>query len=118
MCNVTDEQDTSKGGEDAGSPLGEIKQGVQRMRGELDTLRAKVEAVHEEVQTLRDAPPSDSQLLTREEAAKVLRISVRKLDTLEAAGEIRAIRIGRLVRYHPETVDAFIRRRSREGSKR
>lgn len=39
---------------------------------------------------------SDTErLLTRDEAADVLNVSVRKLDALEEAGEIQAIRIGR-----------------------
>jgi hypothetical protein len=35
---------------------------------------------------------------------------VRKLDALEEAGDIQAVRIGRSVRYHPETLDRFVRR--------
>lgn len=58
--------------------------------------------------------PDTARLLTREEAADVLNVSVRTLDALEEAGKIRAIRIGRSVRYHPETVDRFVRRRAEE----
>jgi excisionase family DNA binding protein len=58
-----------------------------------------------------------ARLLTREEAADVLNVSVRKLDALEEAGKIQAIRIGRSVRYHPEVLDRFIRRQV-EGSDR
>jgi excisionase family DNA binding protein len=60
---------------------------------------------------------SDTErLLTRDEAADVLNVSVRKLDALEEAGEIQAIRIGRSVRYHPEVLDRFIRRQAqRDG---
>jgi len=52
------------------------------------------------------------RLLTRDEAAEVLGISVRKLDALEEAGQIQAVRIGRSVRYHPDVLDRFIRRRA------
>lgn len=55
------------------------------------------------------------RLLDREEAADVLGISVRKLDSLEEAGEIQAIRIGRSVRYHPDVLDRFMRRRAGGG---
>lgn len=58
------------------------------------------------------------RLLTREQAAEVLGISVRKLDALEEAGEIQAIRIGRSVRYHPDILERFIRRRARKNSGR
>jgi len=59
---------------------------------------------------------SDTErLLTREEAADVLNVSVRKLDALEEAGEIQAIRIGRSVRYHPDVLDRFIRRQADES---
>lgn len=61
---------------------------------------------------------SDTErLLTREEAADVLNVSVRKLDALEEAGEIQAIRIGRSVRYHPEVLDRFIRRQVEEADR-
>lgn len=65
-----------------------------------------------------DSPGSSEILLTREEAAKRLRISVRTLDDLEAGGRLRAVRIGRRVLYHPDNLDAFIRQQSREGSRR
>ena len=53
------------------------------------------------------------RLLTRKQAAARLGISVRKLDALEEAGDLRAIRIGRSVRYHPDTLERFIRRRAK-----
>lgn len=48
-------------------------------------------------------------LLTRDEVADILSISLRHLDTLVASGEITPVRIGRAVRFRPETVKGFIR---------
>ncbi|MCO6044142.1 helix-turn-helix domain-containing protein [Aeoliella sp. ICT_H6.2] len=47
-------------------------------------------------------------LLTPDEAAKVLRISARKLWALKQSGEIAHVRIGRLVRYPAASVRKFI----------
>jgi excisionase family DNA binding protein len=58
-----------------------------------------------------------SQLLSREEAARALRVSLRTLARLTASGELVPVRVGpgrRLVRYAPDDVAAFIRR-NREG---
>lgn len=82
------------------------------------TLRSLISEVREEVQALREElveQPSDSQLLTREEAADHLRISVRTLDDMEEAGEIQAVRIRGRVLYHRETLDAYIQRQSRSA---
>ena len=79
--------------------------------------RAIEQLISERLDRLTPAQDSDT-LLTREEAAERLRISVRTLDDLEASGRLQAIRIGRRVLYHPETLDAFIRQQSREGSRR
>lgn len=77
------------------------------LRNDIQTLIEKVE----------DLGPRASleRLLTREEAAERLRISTRTLDDMEAAGEIQAVRVRGRVLYHPETLEAFIRRCSREG---
>lgn len=76
----------------------------------LSSLRGEIEALREELK-----PKSDSDaLLTREEAAERLGISTRTLDDLEASGRLQAVRIGRRVLYHPETLDSFIRTQSRE----
>ena len=65
--------------------------------------------------------PSDSQptpafsegLLTREELAKALKISVRTVDQLTADGEITPIRIGdKIVRFHLPDVIAELRSRA------
>jgi excisionase family DNA binding protein len=75
----------------------------------LDTLDEKIDALRAE----RDP----NRLLTREEAAERLRVSVRTLDTLRATGEIRAVKVKRRVRFHPEAVNAYMRRNA-EGAER
>jgi excisionase family DNA binding protein len=49
-------------------------------------------------------------LLTSTEAADALRISPRKLSDLERVGRIRAVRIGRSVRFSLEDLRDFARR--------
>ena len=77
---------------------------LQSIRHQLRTVIGLLEKLAERAHTER--------LLKRDEAAEVLGISVRKLDALEEAGEIQAIRIGRSVRYHPDVLDRFMRRRA------
>lgn len=80
-----------------------LLEALSNLRGEIETLREELK------------PKSDSDaLLTREEAANRLAISTRTLDDLEASGRLQAVRIGRRVLYHPETLDSFIRAQSRE----
>lgn len=94
------------------------------LRGELralvDGLRDDVQALREEVQALRrrEAPDGPDALLTREEAANRLRISVRTLDDMAEAGEIQPVRVRGRVLYALETVDAFIQRCAGEGRHR
>lgn len=52
---------------------------------------------------------ADVLLVTRDEAARVLRISVRNLDTLTAEGKLQATRIGRRVLYRREELSRFAR---------
>ena len=82
-------------------------------------------ALHEEIRALHDRldevmnllqqddTGEDEALLTRKQAAHRLSVSMRTLDTLEADGEIRAIRIRGRVLYHPDALDAFIRQCAR-----
>ena len=77
----------------------------------LPTLREQLNRLVSLLETLVDRSDTE-RLLDREEAAEVLGISVRKLDALEEAGDIQAIRIGRSVRYHPDVLDRFMRRRA------
>lgn len=83
-------------------------------------------ALHEEIRALHDRldevmrllqqddTGEDDTLLTRKQAANRLSVSMRTLDTLEADGEIRAIRIRGRVLYHPDALDAFIRQCARQ----
>ncbi len=43
----------------------------------------------------------ETLLYTRNEAAKALGISVRTLDSWVCSGEIKPVRLGRLVRFQP-----------------
>ena len=47
-------------------------------------------------------------LITRQEAAQALSISVDTLDELRAAGAIKAVTIGVRVYYSPEELRAFV----------
>jgi len=77
-------------------------------------LREEVQALRDEVTALRrkESPEGPDSLLTREEAAERLCISVRTLDDMEERGEIQAVRIRGRVLYAPETLQAYIRRRA------
>ena len=80
---------------------------LRSIRRQLRTVIGLLEKLTERAHTER--------LLKRKEAAEVLGISVRKLDALEEAGKIQAIRIGRCVRYHPDVIERFMRRRAENG---
>ena len=73
----------------------------------------RLDALNEKIDALR-AERDPERLLTREEAAERLRVSVRTLDTLRAAGEIRAVKVKRRVRFHPEAVESYVRRNAEE----
>lgn len=89
----------------------------EELREMIGALREEVHELREEVQSLTSKDDQD-QLLTREEAADRLGISTRTLDTMEAADEIQAVRVRGRVLYHPDTVDAYIRRAARGGDRR
>ncbi len=67
-------------------------------------------------------------LMTRQEAAAMLGIGLRTIDTLIASGDLPCVRIGRSVRFRPSALELFIesremrrnprRRSSRIGSRR
>jgi excisionase family DNA binding protein len=77
---------------------------LDTVRHQLDTMISLLEAMTDGADVVR--------LLSRKQAAARLGISVRKLDALEEAGDFQAIRIGRSVRYHPDTLQRFVRRRA------
>lgn len=54
-------------------------------------------------------------LITREEAAEALNISVDTLDELRSAGKVRALNIGARVYYSPDELKAFITKEGQIG---
>lgn len=50
------------------------------------------------------------KLLTNREVSEILGVSTRTLWTLVDTGELPAVRIGRLVRFHPADLNRFIER--------
>ncbi|TAE90219.1 MAG: DNA-binding protein [Verrucomicrobia bacterium] len=50
-------------------------------------------------------------LITRQEAAEILRQSVRKIDMLIVSGDLPAVRIGRSVRIRKTSIDLFVESR-------
>ena len=80
-------------------------------------LLGRLENVEDKIEELDGEEDTSHQLLTRKEAADRIRVSVRKLDDLEASGRLQAIRIGRRVLYHPKTIEAFIRTQARGTGK-
>lgn len=51
---------------------------------------------------------ADPRLLTRAQVADLLSVSVDTVDRHTAAGRLRCVRVGRLVRYRPADVEAFV----------
>jgi excisionase family DNA binding protein len=100
----------SPNGKDGGRnrTVGELAREVRRLRTTVEQLLRRI----------GEAGEDEDRLLTREEAADRLSISVRKLDRLREAGEIQAVQIDRAVRYHPKTLDRFVRRRAGGGNGR
>lgn len=102
---VTNEDDSDNPSE--GSLQEEFRELVQGLREEVQALRDEVTALRR-----KESPEGPDSLLTREEAAERLCISVRTLDDMEERGEIQAVRIRGRVLYAPETLQAYIRRRA------
>ena len=61
---------------------------------------------------------ANKQLLTRQEAAESLSVSIRKLDMLIASGDLPAVRMGKAVRVRPTAIDYFIEARESRGSRK
>ena len=58
----------------------------------------------------------EARLLKSKEASKYLCVSEKTLWNLQKAGEVRAVRMNRLVRYDPSDLDEFIQRSKTEIS--
>jgi excisionase family DNA binding protein len=56
-------------------------------------------------------------LLTPQQAAEALAISPRKLWGMTASGEIPHVRLGRCVRYRPESLVAYLASREKRGAR-
>jgi len=76
---------------------------------ELDDIRV---AVREELQAARRQEAAPEPLLTKEDAAEVLGVSPRTLDTLLASGEIASIKVKRCRRIPPAALRSYIDRQA------
>jgi excisionase family DNA binding protein len=70
-----------------------------------------------------DTPPAimaskKSKLLKRSEAAEELSVSIRTLDLLVSTGELKAVRIGRVVRIRPADLESFVESNARRAKVR
>jgi excisionase family DNA binding protein len=63
-------------------------------------------------------PAGHSDLLTKAEAARKLRVSPSTVDRLRAQGEIAWILVGRQVRFRPEAIDDYIEPVERRAPRR
>lgn len=52
----------------------------------------------------------DTPLLTRAQAAARFRVTTRTLDRWRARGLLKAVTVGRVVRFRPEDLTAVVRR--------
>ena len=85
---------------------------LARRRRSLDErVRSAVEDAIQPLIAVLGPPPGT--LISREDAAKMLGVSVRKLDTLAADGDLHPVRIGRVVRYEPRALREFASRQAR-----
>lgn len=53
-------------------------------------------------------PDPTDELLTKEQLAKRLHLSVRSIERLVSSGELRALKIGRAIRFDPRDVEAYL----------
>jgi len=93
----------------------------ETLESKFELLLGKLDSVEDKVEQLDEGDTDEGDtletLLTRKEAADRIRVSVRKLDDLEASGRLQAIRIGRRVLYHPKAIEAFIRTQAKGTEK-
>jgi excisionase family DNA binding protein len=64
-----------------------------------------------------DMDSTDKALLDKVAASEYLSISVRTLDRLMAAGEVKAVKIGARVLFHHTTLDKFAAKGTSTGYK-
>ena len=50
------------------------------------------------------------RLLSKKEAADVLAVSIRTLDRMRSTGEILAVKVRGVVRFHPAAIERYVAR--------
>lgn len=63
------------------------------------------------------APPAPTRLATPREVAELLRCSPSMIRLLNRRGELPAVYVGRLPRFHPDDVAAYLERSRTGGTK-
>lgn len=61
-----------------------------------------------ETQQTDNAIPADRLLLTKEEAAKLLGVSVRSIEYLRERGRLKSVRVGKAFHFRPTALEQFI----------
>jgi len=80
----------------------------------LEQVLDRLDALERKLDALRTEQDSDA-LLTEQEAADLLGVMARTMQTMRKTGEINALRVRSAVRYHRSTLREYIRARAREG---
>ena len=74
-----------------------------------EDLSKRLESIESKLQEIRKEKGHNSfGLLTTQEAAKALQITTRHLQNLRDRGDIGFVQYGRVVRYKPEDIQAYI----------
>ena len=75
----------------------------------LDQIEKKLGSIESTLQQIRrEKSYKPFGLLTTQEAAKALQITTRTLQSLRDSGQISYVQCGRIVRYKPEDIQAYI----------
>lgn len=114
----TEKYDVDSNNEHAAAqdPPGDPPGSARWLAAQVKAIRRRIEEVREEIADLRSDLPAEAEgLLTYEDVAERLNVSVRHVQMLAHSGELTPIRIGRAVRFDPETIEAFIRSKAEEG---
>jgi len=90
-------------------PMGNTDDSEGKFPPDLDDIRA---TVREELRAARRQEAAPEPLLTKEDAAEVLGVSLRTLDTLVASGEIGSIKVKRCRRIPPAALRSYIDRQA------
>ena len=65
------------------------------------------------MRSVAETQPPDAILLTRNQAADRLQVSWKTIQRLTRAGELASVKIGALIRYRPEDLEAYAASRVR-----